>query len=144
MTVTHLPNSPHRGNKGDVIVAAYLAAIEQNKDARGKIDRGEHGHEVILAEAALSGMLETVCNEMPSSEAGHAVGMAVALHMVNSIIEGFEDRTTSLDIYDAMLLERLRVLLNNLWRGTNQPPEIAPIAEHLGVEMARQPRFGSQ
>jgi hypothetical protein len=141
MTVTHLPNSP-RGNKGDVIVAAYLAAIEQNKEARSKIDRGEYGHEVILAEAALSGMLETVCNEMPSSEAGHAVGMAVALHMVNSIIEGLEDRQpSSFDVYDHILLERLRVLLNNLWRGTDQPPEIAPIAEHLGVEMARQPRF---
>ncbi|MEQ6331976.1 hypothetical protein [Sphingobium sp. MK2] len=130
MTVTALPKRPIYGNASDPIVGSFLAALDQHE-----AELVDPCGDLVLAEAALQGMLQVACDESPRTPAGKALALAVARYHVHALIEGFEDRTDkTIDVYDHVLLERLRVVLRNLWLGTDQPPEIAPIVAHLGIE----------
>jgi hypothetical protein len=133
MTVTPLHPQSLYGNASDCIVGAFLQALDLKNAAKA-----DHSLDCVFPGAAYEGMLDTVADEAISTDAHAALAIAVAIHRVEELIERGSERDSGFDIYDQMVLERLRLTLRHLWDFGARPDELMPIAIHFDLSMPRE------
>lgn len=131
MTSTLIHPHSEQNNATGPIVAAFLHALSAMKSTKNS-DKTE---EVVYSYAAFEGMFDAVADEAITTDAHAALAIAVALWRIQDIIDRHRSDSHTLDVYDLVALDRVRLTLCKLWDVAKKPDELLPIATHFDLSM---------
>jgi len=132
MTATPLRPQTHYGNASDCMVGAFLQALDLRNAALADIDNSG-----MFAFSAYEGVLDAVAEETITSSGHAALAIAAAIWRVEEMATNSRARNEQFDVYDMMILERLRTTLRHLWDFCERAEELTPVARHFGLSMPR-------
>lgn len=132
MTVSQIRPHSNYANIDDCIVAAFMQALDLKKAVKA-----DHSLDCVFPGAAYEGMMEAVADEGINTDEGAALAVATAISRIEELMERGRERDVAFDVWDLMQLEKIRLILRNLWSHIPRPAVIAPIAEHFELAMPR-------